>query len=314
MSHIWFARGCPGHLKGDLKVAGWKPVGPAVTDRFDACGVMAATEPYTAGVIDGMRNLAVISRMGIHLDGIDLDACTERGILVANTPDAPTISTAEHTMALILSVAHQVVASAERLRRGEAGTVAEYRSLQWGMELRGATLGLVGCGRVGGRVRALAQAIGMRVLVYDPLHPDTIPFEDLLAQSDVVSLHVPATKATIGMFNAEAFSLMKPGSILINCARGSVVVTDDLLDALDSGLLMGAGLDCTEPELLPGDHPLLHRDDVIVTPHVGSATLVGQARTERMAFHQIVLALRGERPTELRNPKAFEHPRWSQSD
>ena len=313
MKSIWFSRGCPEHLRDDVDAAGYTAVGPGFDERAQAQVVIAGSEPYTATELDALPDLLAVVRSGIGTDAVDFDACTERGVMAANTPDGPTTSTAEHAVSLMMAVAHEVVASAARLRRGEGSSIQDYIAVQRSMELNGRTLGLVGSGRIGSAVATMAEAIGMSVIVCDPVHPNSVSLDELLAQSDVVSLHIPATPETTGMFNADAFAKMRPGSILINCARGAVVVTDDLVAALESGHLMAAGLDCTDPEPLPSDHPLLHMNNVIVTPHIASSTVAGRQRMERMAFEQAHMVLSGEVPTELRNPEVLQHPRWSAS-
>ncbi|MBT8241088.1 MAG: hydroxyacid dehydrogenase [Acidimicrobiales bacterium] len=307
MTAIWFVREVSPELAEALAdpPLGLGPltaVGPALEDRVHAAGILAGGEPYSAEVLDSLPNLRVLSRIGIGYDAVDLAAATERGILVTNTPDGPTTSTAEHTIALMMAVAHELKPSAERLR----DATGDYVSLQNSMELRDRVLGLVGYGRIGRRVAAMAEAIGMRVLISDPALDDSVPLDEVLSSSDVVSLHAPATSSTIGMIDASALARMKPGSILINCARGPIVNTDDLLAALESGHLMGAGLDVTEPEPLPADHPLLHMPNVIVTPHIASNTVAGRARMERMAFEQMTLGLSGQRPTKLLNADVWK--------
>ncbi|MGI9606360.1 MAG: NAD(P)-dependent oxidoreductase [Acidimicrobiales bacterium] len=292
---IWFSRGLPDHLAGSL--GEHAAVGPAVEERLGAHGAIAGGELYDAAVFDAHPDLRVVARMGIGVDAVDLVAATERGVLITNTPEGPTTSTAEHTIALTMAVTHELKASAERLRRAEG----DYVSSQQSMELAGRTLGLVGCGRIGGAVARIAEAIGMHVLITDPARSDSVPLERLLGEADVVSLHCPATPSTIGLIDSAALAAMKSGAVLINCARGSVVNTDDLVAALESGHLMGAGLDVTEPEPLDPDHPLLHMPNVIVTPHIASNTVAGRERMERMALEQMLVALAGDRPTELVN-------------
>ena len=298
MTAIWFCRGCPDHLQERLIEGGFTAVGPSLDERADADGILAGGEVYDAATLDSLPNLRVLSRIGIGYDAVDLDAATERNIIVTNTPDGPTTSTAEHTIALMMAVAHELTASAQRLRVA----TGDYITHQNSMELNGRTLGLLGFGRIGQAVAHMAEAIGMRVIVSDPLHADSVSVDELLETSDVLSLHVPATPQTTGMINAAALARMKPGSILINAARGPIVVTDDLVAALKSGHLMAAGLDVTDPEPLDPDHPLLHMDNVIVTPHIASNTTAGRERMERMAFDQVTSGLAGERPTQLLNP------------
>ena len=302
MTAIWFCRACPDHLTNELDALGYTALGPDPGERPKASAILAGGETYDAAVFDTLPELRVLSRIGIGFDAVDLDAATERGILVTNTPDGPTTSTAEHTIALMMAVAHEVTASAERLRRAEG----DYVSRQHSMELAGRTLGLLGYGRIGRAVAGIAEAIGMQVIVSDPLHADSVSMDQLLARSDILSLHVPANDETIGMIDAAVLGAMRPGSILVNCARGSVVVTDDLVEALRSGHLMAAGLDVTDPEPLDPDHPLLHMDNVIVTPHIASNTTAGRERMERMAWDQARMGLEGIRPTHLLNPRAWK--------
>ena len=298
MTAVWFCRGCPEHLRGPLAEAGLTAVGPELDARPSAVAVMAGGEPYTAEVLDTLPELQVLARVGIGYDAVDLTAATERKVMVTNTPEGPTTSTAEHTIALMMAVSHELTASANRLR----AATGDYVNRQNSMELNGRTLGLLGYGRIGQAVAGMARAIGMEVVVSDPVHDNSVSFEELLERSDVLSLHVPATPEAMGIIDATALANMRRGSVLINCARGPVVVTDDLVAALESGHLMGAGLDVTDPEPLDPDHPLLHMDNVVVTPHIASNTGAGRARMERMAFEQVRMALTGYEPTHLLNP------------
>ena len=297
---IWFVRGVPDHL--EAAAADFRALGPDPAERTAAVGVLAGGEAYTADVLDTMPNCRVVARVGIGFDAVDLDAATERGVIVTNTPEGPTTSTAEHTIALMMTVAKEVLASADRLRRAEGN----YVSTQNSMELDGRTLGLIGFGRIGQAVSKMAEAIGMQVIVSDPLHEGSVSVDDVLATADVVSLHCPATPETVGMINAAALASMRQGSILINCARGPVVDTDALVAALDSGHLMAAALDVTDPEPLDPDHPLLHMHNVVVTPHIASNTVAGRQRMEEMAFAQLMMALTGQRPTHLVNPDVWK--------
>ena len=298
MTNVWWVRGCPEHLREAHDAAGLVATGPDPADRVAAVAILARPEPYTAEVFDSLPELAIVARIGIGYDAVDVDAATERGIIVTNTPEGPTTSTAEHTIALMMAVTHELVPSANRLRTATGDYVARQRS----MELRGRTLGLLGYGRIGRAVAIMAEAIGMEVIITDPIHADSVSIEELLERSDVLSIHAPATRSTLGLIDSEALAKMKAGSVLINCARGPIVDTDALVAALESGHLMGAGLDVTDPEPLAPDHPLLHMDNVIVTPHIASNTTAGRDRMARMAFEQVSMALAGKRPTHLLNP------------
>lgn len=256
----------------------------------------------------------VVARVGIGHDKIDLAAAAERGVLVVNTPDGPTESTAQHALALLLSLTKRVAMGDRMLRDGQG-----WRLPPPGLELLGATLGLVGLGRIGGRVAEIARALGMRVLAHDPfVTPEraaalgvalvgTLP--ELLAQADVVSLHCPALPATTRLIDAAALAHMRPGSYLINVARGAIVDEAALVAALRSGHLAGAGLDVYDPEPAPADHPLFSLPNVVCTPHIASYTTAGIQRMQTMACQQVALVLRGDRPTELVNPAAWERRR-----
>lgn len=248
-------------------------------------------------------NLKVISRAGIGCDNIDLAAAQAAGVTVCNGPDSPTVSTAEHALALMMSVTKELPAQAARARDGASGTTNATS-----LELDGATLGLVGLGRIARRVAAAAQALGMRVVAHDPFLDaspvegvELVSFPQLLDQSQVVSLHAPNTPETRGLMNAEAFAAMPGGSYVVNCARGPLIDHDALLGALESGHLAGAGLDVTDPEPLPVGHPLLGRPDVLVTPHIASSTAVGRRRLWEHAFENALAVLEG-RPASIVTP------------
>ena len=246
--------------------------------------------------------LRVLSRTGIGVDSVDLVEATARGVMVTNTPDGPTVSTAEHALTLMLAIAKRLPVAQRRLREGSGDYVARND----GIELDGLTLGLVGYGRIGRRLAAAAMGLGMYVRVYDPYTTidDAEPaasLDDLLADADVVSLHLPLTQETAQLLDRRAFATMRAGALLVNTARGGLVDQDALIEALDRGQLAGAALDVTDPEPLPTEHPLLARDDVIVTPHIASSTRVGKRRMFVMAVEQALTALRGERPNHLVN-------------
>ena len=258
------------------------------------------------------HGLLVLARTGIGYDAVDVDAATRLGIAVCNTPDGPTTSTAEHAVTLMLIVAKKVRPAEAALR---TGTSATYYARHAGIELDGKMLGLVGCGRIARRVARIAQGLGMRVKAFDPyLASAGMPsgveragtLEELLRAADVVSVHVPLTATSRGMFGADQFDAMRPGAVFVNTARGGLVDHDALLDALERGHLFGAGLDVTAPEPLPPDHPLLARDDVVITPHVASATVDGKARVFRAAFGQALDVVAGRRPEHLVNPEVWE--------
>lgn len=313
VSHpVWFERPVPEEFADEIGPR-IEVLGPgSESDPFlgieSATGVIASVLRYEGSVMDRASRAMAIVRTGIGYDRVDVAAATVRGIAVCNTPNAPTVSTAEHAIALLLAVTKGLYASSERLRRGESDLYSQHEAI----ELEGKTLGLVGFGRIARRVGAVARSLGMQVVAFDPFvaHDSdaTTRIDDLdglLNLADVVSIHVPLTGETRGLFDQERFAAMKPGSFFINTSRGGVVDQDALLTALANGHLRGAGLDVTDPEPLPSDHPLLHRSDVVVTPHIASATSEGKGRIFRSALAEVVAVLEGRLPDHLINPEVW---------
>lgn len=312
---VWFER----EILPDLKapVAGRATIlGPASATPDDpyralpgAVGIVASQHVYDGALMDRAPALKVIGRTGIGYDKVDVDAATARGIAVCNTPDAPTVSTAEHTITLMLMVAKNVKRSESELLAGGSELYARHV----GIELAGLTLGLVGYGRIARNVAIIARGLGMRTVAYDPYLDNeafagttrSTTLADLAAASDVISLHVPLTAENRGLVGRELIEKMKPGSIVINTARGGLVDPVAIEAALDSGRLFGAGLDVTDPEPLPPEHPLLHRHDVVVTPHVAAGTGAAKRRIFETAFDQVVMAINGQRPSHLVNPDVW---------
>jgi phosphoglycerate dehydrogenase-like enzyme len=282
---------------------------------------MAAAEGIIAGASrwDGARMdlcpvARVISRSGIGYDSVDVVAATARRIAVCIAPESPTVSTAEHSVALLLAAAKRLAEHQARLRAGPCDHFGLCRSV----ELDGATLGLVGYGRIARRVGRVGAALGMIVIAHDPyLEPSVDPevelvsFDELLARSDAISVHAPLTDETRGLFGTDAFARVRPGVLFVNSARGPLVDQDALLAALDAGQVGSAALDVTDPEPLPVDHPLLHRDDVIVTPHIASATGAGRLRLYEHAIANALGVLAGLPPATcyVVNPQVLEGAR-----
>jgi D-3-phosphoglycerate dehydrogenase len=317
MFRIWFERGMPDHVAATLAGVA-SPIGPGTATPHDllssvgeADAIIASTlVTYDGPALDRAPHLRVIARTGIGVDKIDLEAATVRGVAVCNTPDAPTTSTAEHTIALLLSVAKRVGAAQAALRAGGRDFFGSHD----GREVAGSVLGLVGIGRIGTSVARMARGLDMTVIAYDPFVEATAAetgfrlvdsLDHLLREADVISLHLPLTAETKHLINAERLERMKTGAIVINTARGGLVDHPALLAALESGRLFGAGLDVTDPEPLPPNHPLLLRDDVVVTPHVAAATSAGKARLYESAVAQALQVLRGEYPKHLVNPEVW---------
>ncbi len=316
LPRVWFERPVLPDLAATV-AAECTVLGPATDDDpyagvESAVAALVGAAPYGDAFMERAPDLRVIARTGIGYDAIDVAAATQRGIAVCNTPEGPTISTAEHAVTLMLLVAKQVNAAQAAIR---TGSTSGYYSRHTGIELDGKVLGLVGLGRIARHVARIAAGLGMQVTTYDPfLAASAIPagigradtLKALLANADVVSVHVPLTDDSGGMFGAAAFKSMKRGAVFINTARGGLVDNDALLEALENGTLFGAGLDVTSPEPLPPGHPLLGRDDVLVTPHIASATADGKARILRVAFRGAMDVVEGRRPEHLVNPDVWE--------
>ncbi|MFW6078945.1 MAG: phosphoglycerate dehydrogenase [Gemmatimonadota bacterium] len=256
----------------------------AALAEADAVIVRSSTT-ITRRALAGAERLKVIGRAGVGVDNIDVEAATERGIAVLNAPSGNTISAAELTMALLLSLMRRVPAADRSMRAGEWD-----RKRFRGEELRGKALGLVGAGRIGGEVARRARAFGMQVIAHDPylseeradaLEVDLAELDELLARADVVSVHVPLTDATAGLIGAERLATMKEGAYLVNAARGGVVDEAALVEALESGHLAGAAIDVYAVEPLPEHHPLRRSERVVLTPHLGAATVEAQQGVAR---------------------------------
>jgi phosphoglycerate dehydrogenase-like enzyme len=311
--YVWFERDVHPRLV-DLIDHSFDVIGPGEPGDFfagisPAHGVIASAARYSASVFDRAPALQVVARTGIGVETVDLEAATDRGIAVCNVPDGPTISTGEHTVALILAVAKSLKVSAARLRAGEEDLYAGHEAI----ELAGTTLGLVGYGRIARRVASVAAAMDMDVVAYDPyLDADEFDVEraddlhELLRASAIVSVHVPLTPATHHLFDGDAIASMSPGAVLVNTSRGGVVDQDALLAAIMQGQLFGAGLDVTDPEPLPPDHPLLHHDRIVVTPHVAAGTLAAKRRIFATAVAEIGRVLDGNDPHHLVNTDVME--------
>jgi glyoxylate reductase len=267
-----------GHAAIIEALAGCVALIPMPSDRIDAA-VLAAGP------------LKVVANHAVGVDNIDRDAARRSGIVVTNTPGVLTEATAELTFALMLATARRVVEADRYLRDGRfAGWQP---MLLRGLELHGATLGIVGMGRIGKAVAERAKAFGMRVVHHN--RSSGMPLNTLLDQSDVVSLHCPLSASTRHLIGADELRRMKPSAILVNCARGPVVDEAALVLALESGELTAAGLDVFEEE--PRVHPdLIGRVDVVLLPHIGSATVRCRRRMGELAAQNVVAVLRGEAP------------------
>lgn len=257
--------------------------------------------PVSRTVIRAGKRLRVVARHGVGVDYIPLDVCTELSIPVTNTPDANTESVAEHVIGCMIALAHRIVPADRAVRQHNW----LWRDNMIGLDLFGRTLGVIGLGRIGSRVAAIAaQAFRMKVLGYDPYAASSAAnamvslcsLEDLLRQSDFVTIHVPSTSQTKHILNSARIGSMKRGSFLINAARGNLVETAALAAALSSGHLAGAALDVLEDEPPRTDNPLLTLDNIIITPHSAALTEEAMIRMGTTAAEDIIRVLRGEPP------------------
>lgn len=264
--------------------------------------VVRSETKVTAALMDNAITLRVIGRAGVGVDNIDVPAATERGIVVMNAPDGNTITTAEHTIALLIALARRVPQANISLKAGRWD-----RKSFIGVELQGKTLGVVGLGRIGRAVSARARAFGMKIVAFDPfLAPEQArdseialaSLDELFASADFITIHTPLTAETRGVIGREAFAKMKQGVRIINCARGGLVDEGALFEAIKSGTVAGAALDVFVSEPPAADHPLLLLDEVIVTPHLGASTAEAQEGVaftvaEQMRDYLLSGALRG---------------------
>jgi glyoxylate reductase len=256
----------------------------------DADGLLSLlTDRVGAAVLDAAPRLRAIANMAVGTDNIDVAAAAARGIPVGNTPDVLTDATADLAFALLLALARRIVPGAAAVRAGEWRTWEPARNL--GADLAGATLGIVGWGRIGRAVARRAEGFGMKVI--HSSRSSGVALEEVLEASDFVSLHVPLTDETRHLIDAGALALMRPTALLVNTARGGVVDQDALREALHAGTIAGAALDVTDPEPLPPDHPLLDAPNLLVVPHVGSATVHTRAKMAAMAVDNLLAALDG---------------------
>ncbi|MGI8921956.1 MAG: 2-hydroxyacid dehydrogenase [Solirubrobacteraceae bacterium] len=249
------------------------------------------TDRIDAELLDASPSLKVIANYAVGCDNVDLAATAARNIPVGVTPDVLTEATADLTWALILAAARRLPEAQQAVKQGAWRT---WEPAGWlGLELNNATLGIVGRGRIGGAVARRAQGFGMTIISTGS-RDDPTALDQLLAQADVVTLHCPLTPATRYLIDASALDRMKRTAILVNTARGAIVDPGALKTALRSDAIAGAALDVTEPEPLPADHPLLQSPNLLVTPHIGSATHTARERMADLAVDNLLAGLAGE--------------------
>jgi glyoxylate reductase len=278
----------------------------------DAC-LAVVTDRFDAAVFDVAPHLRVVANFATGFDNLDVAEATRRGILLTNTPDVLTHSTADFAFALLMTVARNIVPSAAFIKRGEW---TAWRPMYFlGQDVHHATLGVIGLGRIGREVARRGTGFQMRV-IYHGSHRDPDAerdfgaeyrgnVDDLLREADFISLHVPLTDRTRHLIDDHALGLMKPNAVLVNTSRGPVVDQDALYRALSEGRIRGAALDVTDPEPLPADHPLLSLPNCLIVPHIASATVETRDAMCLLAARNIVAAFAGERPPTPINPEVL---------
>ena len=311
MATILITHGIP--AAGLEALSGHEIIIPAPLSAFtvdELTGLIPAADAVIAGgklpgeVIRAGKNLRIIANYGAGYDGVDVAAAADCGVPVTNIPDTVTDATAELAIGLMLAVSRRIGEMNLRLRR-EASDTLFGMGRYMGSTLKGRTLGIIGCGRIGSRTAENARALGMRVIAHSrhpvPAHvAENADLPTLLATADVISLHCPATPETRHLLDAAAFAAMKDGAILINTARGAVIDHAALADALRSGKLAGAGLDVYPAEpVIPAE--LLAMDNVVCTPHIGANTAQTRADMAAACARQILDALAGRRPENIVN-------------
>ncbi|MCC7359098.1 MAG: D-glycerate dehydrogenase [Anaerolineales bacterium] len=291
------------------------PTYEELTQRVRDCAglISLVTDRVDAPLLAAAPNLRVVSQMAVGFDNIDLAAATARRLPVGNTPGVLTDATADFAWALLMAAARRVVEGDRFVRAGH--WKAWHPTLLVGLEVHGASLGLIGFGRIGQAVARRARGFDMRVRYYNGSGPvpeaeaasgaTYAPLDTLLAESDFLSLHVPLTLATRHLINATALAKVKRGAILVNTARGGVVDQAALHAALTSGRLAAAGLDVTDPEPLPMNSPLLQLENVVIAPHIASGSLQARTRMATMAAENMLAGLRGDRLPYCVNPEVY---------
>lgn len=289
-AEVWDGELPPSYDTLRQKVRGVAGIVSLVTDRIDA-GIMAAAGPQ----------IKVISQMAVGVDNIDVNAARARGILIGHTPGVLTEATADLAFGLLLAAARRIVEAVDYVHAGKWQTWGPKTLL--GADLDGATLGIIGLGRIGQAVARRAAGFNLRVLAYSPntspadaasVNAALAPLDDLLRESDFVSVHTPLTPETQHLINRDTLALMKPSAILINTARGGIIDQSALYDALRDGVIAAAALDVTDPEPLPRNEPLLTLPNAIIVPHIGSASVRTRDAMALIAAQNLLAALAGE--------------------
>ena len=321
-NHVFVTRDLPGdglrRLRDEANVDLWGEDLPPSREALlegvrEADGLICLlTDNIDAGLFDHAERLKVVSTMAVGYDHIDVDAATSHNVLVTNTPGVLTETTADLAFALLLAAARRLPESERAIREGRWTTWSPAFLL--GRDISGATLGIVGLGEIGQAVARRAHGFGMRILhasltpkpeVERELGCSPVTFDELLAQSDFVTVHVPLTPQTRHMFDAQAFDRMKETAVFVNTSRGAVVVEVDLRHALESKSIAAAAIDVAETEPVAARDPMLRLPNLLVTPHIGSASVATRARMADMAIDNLLTALDGKQPANCVNPQVW---------
>ncbi len=310
MSYCFVTRQLPGpaleRLEQHHETHIWQGRLPPTRDELienarPAEGLLALlTDRIDESVLAELPKLRAISNYAVGFDNVDLEAASERGIPVGHTPDVLTDATADLTFALLLAAARKLP---EAIKAAEAGDWVTWEpAMHLGHDVYDRTLGIVGFGRIGRAVAKRAAGFAMKIMTASARDGLREPVRELLSQSDFVSLHCPLTPQTHHLIDAEALSQMQPNAILVNTARGPIVDQIALIEALKTGTIAAAALDVTDPEPLQPGHPLLSTPNVIITPHIGSATRTARERMANMAVDNLIKGLEGKPMPHQANP------------
>ncbi len=310
-------------IRSNFETTVWQPEVPPIRDEIvekaKGCAglVTLLTDPIDSVVLQSLPDLKVIAQYAVGFDNIDVEFATSRGIIVTNTPGVLTETTADLTWALIMAAARGIPQADRYVKEGK-WKVGWGPMMLLGNDVYGATLGVIGMGRIGSAVAHRAKGFSMKILYADVFENETTrnverecgasrtDLETLLRKADIVTIHVPLNPDTREMIGEKQLSMMKPGAVLVNTSRGAVVNEAALADALRSGHLCGAGLDVFNEEPLQEDSPLLKLRNVVLTPHIASASFATRARMATMCAENLTAALGRERPPNVVNPEVFD--------
>jgi D-3-phosphoglycerate dehydrogenase len=266
--------------------------------------------------IEACKKLKVITRPGVGVDNVDVASATENGIPVVICPSTNSRAVAEHTLALILALSKNIVESDTETKKGNFTIRNKYKA----QDVQGKTISILGFGNIGREVANLCSAIGMKVLAYDPYvssdfvtsmgYEHSTGLLEAITAGDYISLHMPSMPETRSIIGKEQFEAMKSTAYFINCARGDIVDETALIEALQNGIIAGAGIDVTTDEPMSAKHPLMNLSNCIVTPHMAAQTRETTTKMVLMAVEGTLAVLRGEKWPHVKNPEVYQHPKW----